>query len=210
MTVDKVRERALFVTQGYEVKEILGNTLLEVHEKHIRFYPDCPKPSFDLIVGIRDDQGLMLLKTFRTSVNRIEEFVCIGIGDTLANYLARKLNPQEDQAVEAALLAVQILDQVKTNVPSCGGQFSEVAVLPSEGKVIKINPSRLLDLEYRAKEFALLLKPLLMAVSNPTLSDEDFEKRIAELTDECRYIREESKQRMRRAKFNSKFRRKKS
>jgi 20S proteasome alpha/beta subunit len=204
MTVDKIRERTLFVTHAYEVKEILEATLLEVHEKHIRFYPDRPKPSFDLIVGIRDEKGLMLLKTFRTSVNRIEEFTCIGVGDTLANYLSRKLNPQEDTAVEAALLAVQILDQVKTNVPGCGGQFSEVAVLPTEGKVIKINPVGLLDLEYRAKAFALLLKPLLMAVSNPTLSDKDFEERIAELADESRQIRKESNERMRRAQSNRK------
>jgi 20S proteasome alpha/beta subunit len=199
MTVDKIRERTLFVTHGYEVKEILESTLLEVYEKHIHFYPDNPKPYFDLIVGIRDEKGLTLLKTMRTSVNRIEDFTCMGIGDTLANFLSRKLSPQDDTVVEAALLAVQILDQVKTNVPGCGGQFSEVAVLPSEGKVIKINPSSLLDLEYRAKAFALLLKPLLMSVSNPTLSDKDFEERIAELTDECRNIREESKERMRRA-----------
>ncbi len=48
----------------------------------------------------------------------------------------------------------------------------------------------------------MLLKPLLMAVSNPALCDADFEERIAEITEECRRIREESQERMRRARSN--------
>lgn len=161
-----------------------------------------PKPYFDLIVGIRDEAGLTLLRTLRTSVNRITEYTCIGIGDTLANYLSRALNPQDETSVEAALLAVQILDQVKANVPNCGGQFSEVAVLPKDGQVIRVNPSSLLDIQFRSREFAVLLKPLLMSVSNPTISDADFEERIAEIAKECRRIREESQERMRRARAN--------
>jgi hypothetical protein len=205
MTVDKIRKRAMFVSTALEIEEVVEETVLEVHRKHIRFYPGDEKPNFDLIVGIRDDSGLFLLQSIGTSVRRVpSRFSCIGVGQTLASYISRKLNPQDDTAAEAALLAVQILEQVKANVPECGGLFSDVAVLPKDGPIIRVNPSALLDIGYRAQEFALLLKPLLMLVTNPTLSGEDFEGRMLELTEECRHIRIESQERMRRAKSGKK------
>jgi hypothetical protein len=205
MTVDKIRKRGMFVATALEIEEVVEETVLEVHRKHIRFYPADEKPNFDLVVGIRDESGLVLLQSIGTSVRRVpNSFSCIGVGQTLANYLSRKLKPQNDTAAEAAFLAVQILDQVKANVPECGGRFSDVAVLPKDGPIIRINPSALLDIEYRAQEFALLLKPLLMSVTNPTFSDKDFEARVAELTEQCRQIREDSKERMRRARAKKK------
>ena len=205
MTVDKIRKRAMFMSTALEIEEVVEETVLDVHRKHIRFYSGEEKPDFDLIVGIRDDSGLILLQSIGTSVRRVPTaFSCIGVGQTLAHYLSRKLKPQDDTASEAASLAIQILDQVKANVPECGGRFSDVAVLPKDGPIIRINPSALLDIEYRSQEFALLLKPLLMSVTNPILSDKDFEIRVAELTEQCRRIREDSKERMRRAKAQMK------
>jgi hypothetical protein len=205
MTVDKIRKRAMFMSTALEIEEAVEETVLEVHRKHIRFYSGDEKPNFDLIVGIRDDSGLVLLQSIGTSVRRVPtRFSCIGVGQTLASYISRKLNPQDDTASEAALLAVQILEQVKANVPECGGLFSDVAVLPKDGPLIRINPSALLDIGNRSREFALLLKPLLMSVTNPTLSEEDFEERILELTQKCRHIRMESQERMRRARSGKK------
>ncbi len=200
MTVDKIMRRALFVSDAHEIEEIVEQTILEVHRKHIRYYPAEPKPYFSLLVGIRDDNGVRLLLTAGTSVRRITQYACIGIGDTLANYLCRGLMPQQEPSEEAALLAVQILDQVKNNVPGCGGLFSEVVILPKYGPISKINPSKLLDIEYRARDFNILLKPLLMSFSNPTISDSEFETKLAEFNEQCRRVREEAQERLERAR----------
>jgi 20S proteasome alpha/beta subunit len=200
MTVDKIQRRSLFAANRFEIEEIVENTVLEVNRKHIRYYPTDPKPFFNLLVGIRDESGLSLLLTAGTSVNRITQYACIGIGDTLANYLARGLTPQRETSQEAALLAVQILDQVKSNVPGCGGLFSEVVILPKQGAVSRIVPSKLIDIEYRARDFNILLKPLLMSFSNPTIPDNEFEAKLAEFNEQCRRVREEAKERLERAR----------
>jgi len=157
MTVDKIKHRALGVSHGYEIEEIVEQTIMEVHRKHIRYYPAEPKPFFNLLVGIRDGDNLNLLLTAGTAVTRAPQYACIGIGDTLANYLSRGLMPQQESSETAALLAVQILDQVKKNVPGCGGMFSEVAILPKQGMISRISPATLL-VEYRARDFGRLFE----------------------------------------------------
>ncbi len=200
MTVDKIMGRAAFMTHAHEIEEIVEQTVLEVHRKHIRYYPAEPKPFFNLLVGIRDESGLRLLLSSATSVRRVTEYACIGIGETLANYLSRGLTPQRESSEDAALLAVQILDQVKSNVPGCGGRFSEVVIVTKAGQILRIPPSSLLDIEYRARDFVRLLKPLLMSFSNPTLPESEFETKLSEFGEQCRRVREESKERMERAR----------
>jgi 20S proteasome alpha/beta subunit len=203
MTVDKVRNESAFVTHGYEVEEILEKTILNVHRKHIRYYPVEPKPFFSLLVGIRDQNSLSLFLTAGTAVNRVPEYACIGVGDTLAHYLSRGLTPQRESSQEAALLAVQILDQVKKNVPGCGGQFSEILILPKQGPVSRISPGKLLDIEYRTHDLGRILKPLLMSFANPTIADSEFESSLSEFEEQCRRLREESNVRMDRARKKS-------
>jgi hypothetical protein len=113
------------------------------------------------------------------------------------------LSPERESSQEAALLAVQILDQVKRNVPGCGGQFSEILILPKQGPVSRISPANLLDIEYRTRDFGRLLKPLLITVANPGIPDSDFESSLAEFEEQCRKLREESDTRMKRLKRKS-------
>ncbi|MGC2544639.1 MAG: hypothetical protein WA426_02245, partial [Silvibacterium sp.] len=61
MTVDKIMTRASFASHAYEIEEIVEQTILEVHRKHVRYYPAEQKPFFNLLIGIRDESGLRLL-----------------------------------------------------------------------------------------------------------------------------------------------------
>lgn len=196
MTVDKIKERTLFLTNASEIRKVVEETVLEVHRKHIRYYPSEQKPFFSLLVGIRDENSLTLLVTAGTSVNRVAEYACIGIGDTLANYLCRGLTPHRENSEVAALLAIQILNQVKSNVPGCGGLFSEVVIMPKQGTTSRIAPSKLLDIEYRSQDFTRLLKPLLISFANPDLPDSEFEHSLSAFGEQCLRVRDESRERL--------------
>jgi 20S proteasome alpha/beta subunit len=199
MAVEKIKKQAIFATTGYEIEEVVEQTVLEVYRKHIRFYSGDDKPFFNLLTGIKDGDRLQLLLTSSTSIRQVYEPVCIGVGETLANYLIRRLTPQRETTEKAAHLAVQILEQVKANVPGCGGMFSEVVMLPKHGPVSRISPSNMLDIEDRGRGFMRLIKPLLLSFSDANTAEDEFEGELAVFTEECRKARQESQRRIRRS-----------
>ena len=103
MTVAKIRFNANAAANAYEVVEIIEKTILEVHRKHIRWYPaGGEKPHFSLVVGLRNvDGGLSLYNTIGTAVNQVPDYTSTGVGQTLSSYLSRILTPHE-LPVEAA------------------------------------------------------------------------------------------------------------
>lgn len=199
MTVDKIREQVFGLTEPQDINRAIEKVILEVHRKHIRWYPSNPKPYFSLVLAIRyaaDDMALF--NTSGTSMIRVPEWSCIGTGDTLASYLSRALTPDELPTDEAAFVAAQIIDQVKKNVPGCGGQFSEVVILPKRGALRRLRPLQLLQVEYRTRDVGSVLKPLLLSLSNPTLTDSEFEEELRTFVSECKRLRREHKRSQRR------------
>ena len=119
MTVAKIRFNANSAANAYEVVEIIEKTILEVHRKHIRWYPSGgEKPHFNLVVGLRDAGGrLSLYNTSGTAVNEVPDYTSTGVGQTLSNYLSRVMTPHELPVEEKVLVAAQIIDQVKEERP---------------------------------------------------------------------------------------------
>ena len=197
MAVDKIRHRALGVSHSYEIEEIIETTVLEIHRKHIRFYPTSPKPYFSLIVGLRDEDGsLRIVETSGTSITRVPQQVCIGAGQTLGSYLSRALNSDGLSVDTTAMLATQILDQVKKNVPECGGMFSDVVILPKQGPVRRLSPSRILKIEHLTADLVAVLRPSLLALSNPSITDAEFDVELDNLNVQCRKMREQQKRKI--------------
>jgi len=200
MTVSKIKTAAQFATTANEIEEIVEEVIMKVHRNHIRHYPSDPKPFVSLLIGIKDRGDLRLLQTSGTSIRPVSGSAFLGAGETLGHYLSRGLSPELELTDKAALLAVQILEQVKASVPGCGGKFSEVTILPEEGRLRRLRPSQLLDIEFRGREFNGILKPLLMSFSDDSISDEDFEATFGEFDRQCHKVRQEAKERMQRAK----------
>jgi 20S proteasome alpha/beta subunit len=197
MAVDKIKFQALGVTHSYEVEDIIEKTVLEIHRKHIRYYSSSPKPYFSLIVGLRDEDGsLRIMQTSGTSITRVPRQVCIGAGQTLGSYLSRALNSSGLSMDTTATLATQILDQVKKNVPECGGMFSEVVLLPKQGPIRRLSPSRMLKIEYCTADLIAALKPSLLTLADPSITDAEFDAEMDSLNAECRKMRERQKKRM--------------
>lgn len=195
MAVDKISRESAGVSHTYEIETIIEKTILEIHRKHIRYYPTSPKPYFTLIIGLRDESGLILLETAGTSIVRVRRQVCIGAGKTLGSYLSRVLSPTDLSLEATATVATQIIDQVKKNVPECGGMFSEVVILPKHGLVRRLTPSRMLQIEYASRDVSEAIRPLLLSLSDPTLTDSEFEVEMERFNIECRKRRDEQKQR---------------
>ncbi len=200
MAVSKIKMTAQFAANANEIEEIVERVIMQVHRQHIRYYPSASKPYFSLLVGIKDGGDLRLLQTSGTSIRPVTHSAFIGVGENLANYLSRGLTPEREPVERAALLAVQILEQVKTSVPGCGGRFSEVMILPEQGRMRNIPPSKLLDVEYRGRDFSGILKPLLLSFSDSSITDEEFEASFTEFDRQCHKLRENAKDRMQRAK----------
>ncbi len=200
MTVSKIKIQGQFAKTADEIEEIIEDVVMKVHRNHIRHYPSDPKPFISLLIGIKDGGDLRLLQTSGTSIRPVTVSAFLGAGETLGHYLSRGLSPEREPADKAALLAVQILEQVKSSVPGCGGKFSEVTILPEQGRLRRIPPSQLLDIEFRGREFNGILKPLLMSFSDASTADEDFEATFAEFDRQCHKLRQDAKDRMERAR----------
>ena len=90
------------------------------------------------------------------------------------------------------MVAAQIIDQVKRNVPECGGQFSEVVIIPKQ-QIRRLTPMTLLEVEYRTRDVGRLLKPVLMSLSDPNLTDAEFQAELDHFVGACRKLRQQQK-----------------
>src|SRR5262249_8140705 len=150
-------------------------------------------------IALRDDGGrLQLLQTAGTSVIRVPNQVCIGAGQTLGNYLSRLLRTADLSLDAMSVLATQILDQVKKNVPECAGMFNQIVILPKTGPIRRLSPSNILSIEYATRDVIAATKPSLLAMSDPTLSDTQFSVELDNLIIQCKNMRAEQKERLER------------
>ena len=76
-----------------EIKKAVDQTITRIYKQYIfKNWGKEERPSFDLIIGIKDQDGtLALLRTEKNAVFEVETFTFAGYGSFLGSYLAEKL-----------------------------------------------------------------------------------------------------------------------
>jgi len=188
--VETVEGEAMSTTN---VQHMVEDVVLEIYERHIPFFPREPKPGFDLLIGAwrRDgmpDGRLSLIKTSDTAVSRPQAFECVGTGGALGNYLADSLHGgvQTLSLREGVFLAIYILRLAKKYAPGVGGR-SSIVKLTGDGDIEPVWGVE--DIEAAFEMVEPLVRPLLFAAVDKSMSDEDFSKRLKTVTEALENLR---------------------
>lgn len=182
----------------YEIQCLVEKTLLNVFRNHIRWYPtpEDQKPNFELLVSVwTKDEGLELLKTSATAINRGGNFECIGWGAALAGYLADKRYSYLLTEKEGMAVAIYILQQAKDYVPYCGKE-SSVQILRADGTIKSVSTTQIVQQEEYFDEFELAATDLLLAGYIED-DDKEFDVRLRDFGDRLKQIRLDEKLRRR-------------
>jgi hypothetical protein len=131
-----------------EFRSVLEGAVLELYAKF-------PEADVEILAGLTINtprcQGRELLKLSRHGVREVEEWECLGIGDSsLVRYLAGILLDQAASADEKLALAVYMVTQAKLYVDGCGGD-TDVLVLAEKQHPYIFSRQEVEDVEGRLK-----------------------------------------------------------
>jgi hypothetical protein len=169
-------------------------TVLEIYNNHVAAYPYEPKPSFDLLVGIREHDGLFsLIRSSQTAVRRSLTFEFLGVGAILGRYLADTMYSIGMSLRQASLMAIYILRLAKKYVPGCGGH-SDILVIDSQGNMEFLQTPGIAALEENFSEFDEDVNRVLLGFADLGISDEDFENKLGILNSAIRRFRKKQKE----------------
>ncbi|MGH9684598.1 MAG: hypothetical protein ACRD4S_13425 [Candidatus Acidiferrales bacterium] len=127
----KLQER--HVESEKEFAEVVEEVILSIHEKNIAAYPDDPKPSFSMIIGLLLNGKMSMIRTNATSVT-VGSYgaECVGSGSTLGRFILNKLWCADPDIVHATIQAIYMLQQAREFAPGCGG-ISHIFCLRKDG-----------------------------------------------------------------------------
>jgi len=126
---ERVRATKVDSIDGFT--DIVEDVIVSVYERNIAAYPDDEKPSFSMIIGVAAGDRTELLRTNVTSVVRGASHECVGIGSPLGKFIIDKLESTVTDSIEATIISMYMLQQVRRYAPNCGG-FSQVFRLLTE------------------------------------------------------------------------------
>jgi hypothetical protein len=105
-------------------------------------YASQPVPAAEMLIGFLsregDDCEFRLLRAGNTTVERIQEFECVGTGAPLGNWLARIFYNSEVPIELFTVAALYIVQEAKANIPFCGGGTHVYALKRNTDKVKKM------------------------------------------------------------------------
>jgi hypothetical protein len=170
--------------------EAMEDAAIEFYKKYWSIYPIDQRPEVHLLVALRTEEKMELLKVIGPIVNRIESYESIGYGIALSKYLIDRLYQKSMSVNDTAIVANYMLDQVKEHVQYCGG----------ESHIMRIDPKGYTDMilassiQWGQERFAKLdssLRPLLIAVGDMMIPEEEFKKQTISFTHKMEKMREE-------------------
>jgi hypothetical protein len=136
-----------------EIETILENE----YRRNVLTHPAAttdPTIHYNCLIAICiPGKSISLYSTHETAMNPVAEYECIGIGESLAQFLigpSRTIKRFSDE--DALTLAAQVLDATKIHVPGCGGH-SMVLVLRTDGTVDFMAAPAVEHLEKHLKSF---------------------------------------------------------
>jgi 20S proteasome alpha/beta subunit len=197
MTAEKIRDavKALASPTIENIKKIIGEVVLEVQEKHLKYWDieSRDRPAVSLIAGISDQKEFEVLEIDRTAISEIEISRCIGSGSELAEHLAEKVGAQGLSVSVAVHLVQQMFREVKSKGIYVGGNTQIIALRvptmyrPSNG---------FFDLSSKDQRFLWGLDDIMLSAVRVALDNQKSEQalntRMRALTKRLRGLRSDS------------------
>lgn len=147
------------------VKAQIKNALLNYFNSHIYPRPDLKDYVMEFVIAASTaDSGLSLLKTHNTDVMESESYVFAGSG-VLFEYLANIHYQKWIGHGMGKFLAVYMLKMAKKHCTGCGGDSEIYLWEKEEGRVERVNPREIVQIENMIEEFLPHIGNLLFSTS---------------------------------------------
>jgi hypothetical protein len=192
--VDKLTEKlweAIDQAKSYSSRvEALEDATLAFHQKYWPIYPPDRRPDAEIIVSLWTRENSGLFKVTGPVITEISTYESIGFGVSMSKYISDRLYRSSMPMRDAAIIAIYMIEEVKEHVQWCGGK-TQVLTIDIHGHTnFLIN----FDVEWgrrRFRQFDESLEPLMVAVGNYEISEDDFVKRLRNFISTMRDMRKE-------------------
>lgn len=142
-----------------------------------------------------------LYKSYRSTTIEVFRYECFGISDALARYLIARVYAPEVAERQILHLAAYMLASVKFHVDGCGGASQFFFLRDDGGAAEQISRTGLGSvprtacewLESRAAEYEEYAGKLLLKLSDPWISDSDYQTAIEHFVGLCKKLRQDLK-----------------
>lgn len=173
------------------VQGALQTALNHVYNSHIYPDPRGMQKDFGIIMGVSTpDDPPFLFKTSGTAILLADsyEYVYLGSGTEMAMYLSSRLDVRGIPTSAGEYLAAFVLWEVKRHVQTCGGD-SVIYRLLKDGTFQYRGEGHLWDCEQYFAATDRKVQRLRVRTANLELSDDEFEKKLAEFCEDLRALR---------------------
>jgi hypothetical protein len=119
---------------------------------------------------------------------RRSDYDCLGSGYYLGHYVIRPIFSPRMPIEEVVPLAIQAIAAAKKTDPNCGGDTQFMVISPG-GALSAVIPYDARTSEARIAQFEQLARRLLLDVGNPKIDKAQFEAKLENFIDQCRFIR---------------------
>jgi len=171
------------VSDWHQAKNEIKSVLAEIFKKRISPYAafkEEPRPNAQLLIALQFDDSALLFRTTGTFVKYVTGAECVGVGDILFYALRDRLYHETYTLAQTSRLAIHILNRVKQNTDGCGGNTDMLLLRSTGRKLAGIPTDDIADLETKFDGFDDAVKKLLLTFPDSTISQDDFEKLIAQ------------------------------
>lgn len=198
---EKIESRLTDDTTWEKMKEVVGNTVIEIYKKHIA--PSNAKFSeyslltryidLYLIIAVRMEDGkLGLITTDKTAVFSLGQPACVGIGSVLSGLFLNSLFTGTFSVDDAKYLAIYAIQLAKNHVEHCG-KTTNILILRKNGAVEIVDRRETERVEGFLDRFNAYQRTTLMML-NPDRDDSDLNQYVKSIKDGFKeFIREQRK-----------------
>ncbi|MGD0164503.1 MAG: hypothetical protein ABSB39_18700 [Candidatus Sulfotelmatobacter sp.] len=179
--VDKLRIAQ--ETDGPKLFSLIKGTVHQIHKQHI--WPRrWDRPSIQMLIAVQslnpEDGAPSLIVTEDSAVLRVSGYRCVGIGQHMADYLAKAIFPFDDDIRESpperlVNAGVFLIREVKKAIHGCDDE-TNVAVFSRNGEFKFCNMFELAMIDNWLTTLAYSNAQLFKAVVNPHMDEDKFLK----------------------------------
>ena len=202
---DHLIQKLCMVIDGVQNSDNIDTVIKKIEDEIVEvntkwpLYDSKDEPTISILLAVYKDkhQALLHIEGHRVLIVTWP-YHGIGYGVVLADYLAEKLYPQTTSTVDASIVGLYILDQVKTHVPFCGKE-SQVVVLSKDGNakyqdIVDLSGQEALFIDFDKWMQSLLAQVVNLDVSNDvvTRSFKNSSASLLKLRDSYRHWKEMS------------------
>jgi hypothetical protein len=163
-----------------ELEKLVSVMIRENREYHREIWSLYPPlcytehlPDADLLFAVWAKDAFGLFSVASTTFKPITTFATIGCGGDLAHYLCADAHRPGAATESCIALAAHMLEQVKTNIPGCGGE-SYIAVLTGTGAASLLEGRDVEDMTEHLADGEHILKQTLLASADLSKTDKEF------------------------------------